>query len=131
LTSGPERSLRILVVDDDPDTAESFGLLLTSWGYSVRSAMSGHAALHAAETFNADVAFVDLAMPLMDGFEIVRRLRKLPSGEAVYVIALTGMTRELDRTAAYAAGCDRYIVKPAEPVRLRAILHEIAETRTA
>ena len=125
--------LRILVVEDDRDTAETLGLLLNRWGHTAQLATTSRAALDIAEAgaFIPNVAFIDLAMPEIDGIELVRRLRGFASWHAVYVVALTGMTQKSVERAAYEAGCDRYILKPASPERIRELLDEIARDRTA
>ena len=113
---------RVLVVDDTPDVADSFALLLETLGAQVRIAYSGAQALTACAEFEPELIFLDLSMPQMDGFETARRLRALPSGRSVRLIALTGWGEERTRRLASEAGFDRHLTKPATLSELQALL---------
>jgi CheY-like chemotaxis protein len=120
--------LRVLVVDDCPDTAEVQALFLRLLGHDVRLAQDGVEALIQARTFCPDVVLLDLMMPNQDGLEVARAIRRHPALRNVVLIALTGCTQERERRQARAAGFNHYLVKPAEPEVLQRLL-ESCRTR--
>src|SRR5436305_6128077 len=101
---GAAPPLRVLVVDDDHDSADSLGLLLGFWGFEAHVAYDGPSAMDAAPSFHPDVAIIDLAMPHMDGCQVARQLRDLPSLELRLLIALTGYADEAHRRLSVGAG---------------------------
>ena len=103
---------RVLVVDDNRDLAESLGELLAAEGFEVRLALDGPAALAAAEDFEPQVIFLDVGLPVMDGYQVAARLRRRRSGVAARLVALTGHGTDQDRRRALNAGFDRHLVKP-------------------
>jgi CheY-like chemotaxis protein len=109
---------RVLVVDDNADAAESIANLLRLEGHRVEAAHNAAAALRIAETLQPDIAFLDLNMPGMDGYELARRLRALPFGRNAQLVALTGMGKESDMERSRAAGFDLHLTKPADPARV-------------
>jgi CheY-like chemotaxis protein len=113
--------LRVLVVDDDPDTVASLRPLLKAWGYESRSALDGQAALDAAEVWPPDVVLLDLAMPGMSGYEVARQLRQ-GSPDRLSIICMSGYGTEGDRRRSQEAGCDHHLLKPADPWELRRLL---------
>jgi CheY-like chemotaxis protein len=115
-------SLRVLVVEDDPDSAQTLALLLKLWGYEVAVANDGPDALDAASTFQPDVVFLDLALPGMDGYQVARRLRLLQGTAGALVAAITGYGHEADVRRCKAAGIDFHFLKPVEPALLREFL---------
>jgi two-component system CheB/CheR fusion protein len=117
--SHPPFSLRVLVVEDDPDSAQTLALLLKLWGYEVAVAYDGPDALDAALTFQPDVVFLDLALPRMDGYEVARQIRRLPVVARVLLIAITGCGHEADVRRCKEAGIDCHFLKPVEPAVLR------------
>jgi signal transduction histidine kinase/CheY-like chemotaxis protein len=108
----PARS-RVLIADDNLDAAESLALLLEDLGAETRIAHDGEQALAAAAAFRPDVAFLDLGMPMLDGYEVGRRIRAEPWGRAVMLVALTGWGQPDDRRRSREAGFDEHLVKPA------------------
>ena len=108
----PSMSPRILVVDDNRDSADSLSKLLRLSGYDARAVYDGFAALREVESFRPDVVVLDIAMPGLDGFEVARRLRALPALQGVLLIAVTGYGQIQDRVASVLAGIDHHIVKP-------------------
>jgi CheY-like chemotaxis protein len=114
--------LRILVVDDCPDTRESFRHLLGIWGHQVCEAADAAAALEAAIVFRPDVALVDIVLPGQDGLDLAEQLRALPGLEQIVVVTLTGYPGpdKIDRS--YAVGARHFLTKPADPVLLRGLL---------
>lgn len=111
---------RILVVDDDPDGADSLAALLGLIGHETVVANDGLAALVLAGTFRPDVVVLDLGMPGIDGFETAERLRKTPMGPGLLLIAATGWGHPEDRRRSLAAGFDHHLAKPVD-------LHQLAE----
>jgi signal transduction histidine kinase/CheY-like chemotaxis protein len=112
---------RILVVDDNEDAAQTLADLLRVDGHAVESARDGPGALRAAERLRPDVAFIDLNMPEMDGYELAKRLRATPWGRNATLVALTGMGQKADVIETRAAGFDEHLTKPADPARVALI----------
>jgi CheY-like chemotaxis protein len=103
---------RILVIDDDHDVADSFVMLLETFDADVRVAYGGVDALKSVVAFKPELIFLDLGMPGMDGYETAQRIRKLPEGRDVTLVALTGWGQEQVAAHAREAGFDRQITKP-------------------
>ncbi len=117
-------SLRILVVDDNHDAAALLGESLSILGHTVRVAGDGPSALRIAEELAPDVALLDIGLPVMDGYELARRLRVLPALAGVRLIAVTGYGQPDDRRRSREAGFDAHVVKPVELDVLRALVVE-------
>ena len=113
---------RVLVADDNRDAAESLAILLELSSHSVRLALDGEEALAAAAEFRPDVAFLDIGMPKMNGYEVARRIREQSWGAAIQLVALTGWGQDADRERAREAGFDDHFVKPASPEALARVL---------
>jgi CheY-like chemotaxis protein len=109
---------RVFVVDDNEDGAQTLGALLTANGHDVGVFYAAQTALAAATENPPEIAFIDLNMPVMDGFELARRLRDLPAGQTIRLIAVTGMGREADVARSRAAGFDAHLTKPADPEKI-------------
>ena len=112
--AGQERRGRILVVDDNVDAAESLAVMLRTLGHEVDTAFDGEQALACYQAKGADTVILDLGMPRMDGLEAARRLRALPGGGAVRLVALTGWGQAGDRERTANAGFDQHLVKPVQ-----------------
>ena len=112
--------LRVLVVDDDEDTADLFASALAACGAAIVTATSAAAALRAFAAGAPDVVVSDIAMPVADGYWLVGEIRKLPEASAsgVPVLAVTAFGREHSRARALAAGFVDYLEKPVEPESL-------------
>lgn len=121
--------LRILVVDDNVDAAESIAMLLSLDGHEVRSVHSGQEALDAVRPFEPDVVLLDIGLPGMDGYEVARRLRSEPNASNMQLIAITGYGQQEDRDRTRAAGFDRHLVKPVEPEALMSMLSTMQPRR--
>ena len=117
--------MRILVVDDTPDTLEAFGELLKLEGANVTLATSGPKAIEAAETAEFDLVLSDIAMPGMDGYELMAELRKRDRTAKVMAVAVTGFGRPNDETRAREAGFDAHVAKPVELAALLQIIHRL------
>ena len=113
---------RILVVDDNADSAQSLATLLSIQGHEVRTAGDGMEGLTAAESFRPEVVLLDIGMPRMDGYETARRLRAGPHGQSMLLLALTGWSHDEDRTRSREAGFDEHLVKPVDPELLGRVL---------
>jgi DNA-binding response OmpR family regulator len=116
---------RVLVVDDDADTAYSLRAVLSLWGYDVRTAATGPDALSAALEYQPEAVLLDLAIPGLDGYDVARTLSHSPHPPFIAVISGYGTKR--DRIKSAEAGADVHLVKPADPLEIKAIL----ETRSA
>jgi CheY-like chemotaxis protein len=115
--------LRVLVVDDGPDTTASFSWLLKIWGHSVRAAHNGPAALEVARACPPHVVLLDVALGSgMDGYDVARQLRALSNLEEPLLICMTGFGMEADRRHSQEAGFDYHLTKPANPEELQEIL---------
>ena len=116
------RKRRVLIVDDNVDAGDSLAALVGAWGHGVAVARDAREALALAATFKPDTALVDIGLPDMNGYELARRWRTLPDGQALTLIAMTGYGRAEDRSAARQAGFDVHLVKPAELTELEELL---------
>jgi signal transduction histidine kinase len=112
---------RVLVVDDVRPSADTLALMLRGLGQAPRVVYDGDSALSAAAEFHPEIAFIDIAMPGMDGYEVARRVRSLLGHEPV-LVALTGYGQDEDRRRALAAGFDHHLVKPTSVEALHEIL---------
>jgi CheY-like chemotaxis protein/anti-sigma regulatory factor (Ser/Thr protein kinase) len=113
---------RILVVDDNVDSAESIALLLELSGHQVRMAHDGPTALEVAGSFRPEVIVLDIGLPGMDGYEVARRLRHGGAMREALLIALTGYGQEEDRKRSQAAGFDHHLIKPVDTVVLQNLI---------
>ncbi len=116
------RAHRILLADDNLDVASSFATLLRRMGNEVRVEHDGPAALAAASEFRPEIAFLDIGLPKLNGFDLARRLRGLPATARSRLVAVTGWGPPTDRQLAAEAGFDDYMVKPVEIERIQGIL---------
>jgi CheY-like chemotaxis protein len=114
--------LRILVVDDNKDAAESLAILLELWGHEARHANDGASALELGRSYRPDVIFLDIGLPGMDGYAVASRLRQMPETAAAVLIAITGYGQEEDRRRSRRAGFDQHLVKPVAPETLQGLL---------
>lgn len=103
---------RVLIVDDDRDTTDSFRMLLARNGYRTSTANSGEDALALAETELPDIVLLDIGLQDLSGHEVCRRLRMAPWGVGLHIIVVSGWTTERHKQEALAAGCDTYLIKP-------------------
>jgi PAS domain S-box-containing protein len=113
---------RVLVVDDNDDAAMSLALVLELKGHVVRVVHDGVSALEAVRTFSPALILLDLGMPEMDGFEVARRIRRMPAAADTVIAALTGWGQKEDRRRTAEAGFDHHLVKPVEPKTLEGLL---------
>src|SRR5215813_9720710 len=118
-------SRRVLVVDDNVDSAESLAVLLRLYGHDVRLAHDGEAALEEALSFRPDVMFLDINLPKMDGYEVARRLRLEPSMSGLTLVAMTGYGQEEERRRTQEAGFHLHLVKPVDFDMLKELLSSL------
>ena len=118
----PLQAQRILIVDDNHDAAHGIGAVLEMEGHQVRTAGDGEEALALAASYRPNVVVLDIGLPLVDGYEVARRMRQKPETEEVLLIALTGYGQSEDRQAALSAGFDHHFVKPADAAALLACM---------
>ena len=114
--------MRVLVVDDNMDTAESMALLVVGLGHEVKFAVSGRVALQVARAFRPNVVFLDLGLPDVDGCELASQLRVETESPRMRIIAVTGSGRLDDRERALRSGCDDYVMKPLDAKFLTSLL---------
>ena len=124
-TATTGKKVRILVVDDNPDSADSMAVMLELFGNETRTARDGEAGVREAEAFGPQVVFLDLGMPKMNGYEACRRIRVQPWGRDMVLIALTGWGTDDDRRQTQQAGFDHHLTKPVNPADLRAMLESL------
>ena len=118
----PPRGRRVLVVDDNHDTAESMAALLRLWGHEVEVAHDGPTALAMAKSAQPELAFLDIGLPGMDGYQVAEGIRRDLSDRRMVLIALTGLGQAEDRMRALASGFDRHLTKPVSPETLKELL---------
>jgi PAS domain S-box-containing protein len=125
--AGPRH--RVLIVDDNADAAMMLGEAVSSFGHDVRTTLDGPSALDVAPSFAPDVALLDLGLPVMDGFELARRLRAVPGLSDLRLVAVTGYGQRVDRDRSREAGFDVHLVKPVDLDEIASLLHELPLAR--
>lgn len=118
----------VLVVDDDPDIRALVAMALEDAGFSVRQSADGRSALATIETQAPDVVVLDVNMPGMDGYEVVRRMRQENETSHTKVLMLTTALGERDRLRALGDGADEYLTKPYEPAALVQMVEWLARS---
>jgi signal transduction histidine kinase/ActR/RegA family two-component response regulator len=123
------RNLRVLIVEDNLDAAEMLELAVSHLGHVTRLAHDGATAIAAATQFGPDVVFLDIGLPVINGYAVARTLRGMPEFNRVHIAAVTGWGQEEDRKKAREAGCDSHFTKPLAPAMLENLLATIAQGR--
>ena len=118
----PGTARRVLVVDDNQDSAETIAMLVELWGHQAHIVHNGPAALAAAPVWKPNVVLLDIGLPGVDGYEVARRLRAEPVTAGVLLIAMTGYGQDRDRQLSSEAGFDHHLVKPVDPDVLQGLL---------
>jgi two-component system OmpR family response regulator len=121
--------LRVLVADDNRDAADTLGVLLRMWGYQVRVAYDGAQALQVLDEYRPDCLFLDIGMPLVDGYAVARRVRQQPELRGVKLVALTAYSDEEHLRRVWEAGFNNYLPKPADPSEVKRMLEMLAEVK--
>jgi PAS domain S-box-containing protein len=124
-STAPKSSLRILIVDDNRDGADTLAMMLEIVGNHIRTAYDGEEALAATAEFKPDVILLDIGLPKLTGYEACRRIREQPGGKQLLIIAQTGWGQEEDRQRTRQAGFDHHLVKPVDPQALMKLLAEV------
>jgi CheY-like chemotaxis protein len=118
-------TLRVLVVDDNTDAADSLGLLVRLWGHDARVAYDGAGVLETAAAYRPDAILLDIGLPRVDGYSLARQLRQRPDLGGIRLIAVTGYADPEHRARSTEAGFDHYLVKPVDPAELEALLRTL------
>ena len=126
---GPAQSRRVLVVDDNRDFALSLSALLEFEGHDVRTTFEAISAETVAAEFRPEIAFLDLGLPSVNGFELARRLRGQPGMNGLVLVAVTGWGKDEDRQRSRDAGFDLHLVKPVEPDQILNEVRKVAARR--
>ena len=121
------RRFRILVVDDNHDSALSLAMILSIMGHETRTAHDGEMAVVTAESFLPDVVLLDIGLPKLNGYEVAQRIREQPWGAAMFLIAVTGWGQEEDRQRSSEVGLNVHMVKPVEASALEKLLAELPQ----
>jgi len=121
--------LRVLVVDDNHDAAETLAMLLGLWGHEVRLAVDGPSAVETAAAHRPDVVLLDISLPGMSGYEVAEKLRADPELRGTVLVAMTGYGQAEDKKETQAAGFTLHLVKPVEPDRLQKLLADLGAAR--
>jgi PAS domain S-box-containing protein len=124
----PVRLTRILVVDDNHDAAESLAQLLRLRGHEVHVAYNGPEAVASYEAYRPELVLLDIGLPELNGYDAARRIRELPGGRSVRLVALTGWGQEEDRQRSREAGFDEHLVKPVDLAALERLLRDASAT---
>jgi PAS domain S-box-containing protein len=122
--------MKILVVDDNRDGADSLATMLELSGHAVSTAYTGHEAFAQAQSLRPDVMLADIGLPDLDGYQLARKLRDTDWGGAMVLVAVTGWGQQSDRTRAYEAGFDHHLTKPIAPELLDSLLQSLDATAT-
>jgi PAS domain S-box-containing protein len=123
-------SLRILIVDDNRDSADSLGMMLRIMGNDTRTAYDGQAGVDLAGEFRPEVLLLDIGLPKLNGYEACRRIREQPWGKGIVLIAVTGWGQDDDRRRSHEAGFDHHMVKPLDPQNLMQMLADLQSAKT-
>ena len=119
----------VLIVDDNQDFANSLATILRNMGHKVRVEHDGLSGLNATETFQPTVAFLDIGLPGMNGYELARALKERHPDDALFLVAITGWGQASDKLRARQAGFDHHIVKPLDPAQLGSLFEAAARKR--
>jgi DNA-binding response OmpR family regulator len=121
MAASAERLLRVLIVDDNRDAADSLATLCTIWGHEVRSAYNG-SAIDMVPVFLPDVIVLDIAMPRINGNKMAQMVRAQEQFKNTLIIAVSGYQDEANRMLSREAGIDHYLIKPVDPSVLQKLL---------
>lgn len=122
---------RILVVDDNQDSALSMAMMLSIMGHETRTAHDGESAVSSAESFLPDVVLLDIGLPKLNGYEVAQRIRENVWGQSMFLIAVTGWGQDEDRARSSEVGLNVHMVKPVEPSALERLLSDLHAKQTS
>src|SRR5262245_33324682 len=123
-------ALQVLVVEDNADAGEALAILLESLGHRVAAVPDGAQALSSIAAVLPDIALIDVGLPDISGYEVARKIRNLPGGGEMILVALTGFAADEDRDAARDAGFDHHLAKPVEVDQIIALLQTVKPRAT-
>ena len=123
--------LRVLVVDDTKDVADTCSMLIELSGHEVRSAYTGNRALEIAEAFCPQVILCDISLPDIDGYELAQRIRATHWGRDVVLVAITGWGEEDRKARSLAVGFSHHLTKPIDPETIESLLESIAAVQSS
>lgn len=121
----PKARLKILVVDDNPDSALSMAMMLSMMGHETCTVHDGEAAVTTAETFRPQVVLLDIGLPKLNGYEVAQRIRQQEWGASMFLVAITGWGQDEDRRRSADVGMNLHLVKPVEPGALGRVLADL------
>jgi PAS domain S-box-containing protein len=113
---------RVLIVEDNADARQSLRTILELSGHQIYEAADGIAGVQQAASLHPDLALIDIGLPGLDGYEVARRIKSMPGGREIFLVALTGYSQPRDRQQAHEAGFDAHLVKPVDIQRLAEII---------
>jgi two-component system, OmpR family, response regulator len=125
LATEPGPMLRVLIIEDYADTAESYRMLIGLWGHDVHICRDGSQASNCARDCQPHAVVLDIGLPGLDGYQVARRLREQPESRNAVIIAVSGFGQEKDRQEALKAGCNYHFPKPIAPDVLRELLDKL------
>ena len=125
----PAAAPRVLIVDDDHDSAAALAAMLVRAGHDIVTSHEGRGVPAMVQAHRPDAVLLDIGLPDLDGFKVCRLVRELPEGRDVLMIAVTGWNRSPDRVLAEAAGFDAHVGKPVEPADVVALLDRLLQAR--
>jgi two-component system CheB/CheR fusion protein len=117
-----EQPLRVLVIEDNKDTASTLGVILKLWGHEIEIAYNGHAGLNAARQFRPDVVLLDIELPGLDGYTVAKSMRQVPELEQTTLVAISGYGQPEDQARSSEAGINYHYTKPIDLPSLRKLL---------
>lgn len=118
----PKSSLRILIVDDNRDGADSLAMMLRIMGNDTQTAYDGQEGVRISDEFRPDVVLLDIGLPKLNGYEACRRIREQPWGKDIVLVAVTGWGQEDDRRRSQEAGFNFHMAKPVDIAALEELL---------
>jgi CheY-like chemotaxis protein len=122
LETAPQAALRVVIVDDNADAADSLAMVLELEGHEVRTAGDGMAGLALIREFGPQAVILDIGLPLLNGYEVARRIRDEHEEADILLIAVTGWGQQQDKQTAVAAGFDHHFTKPVDPRELQRVM---------
>lgn len=122
LNSETAQRLRILLIDDDQDVADSLAVWFETLGHQVETASNGTQGICTAQVFAPDIIILDIGLPNMDGYQVARKLREQPSTQRVWIIALSGYDQKKNNLSMKSGGFDQYLMKPPDLTLLQELI---------
>jgi len=121
-------ALRVLVVDDNEDSARTMGMMIRLWKHQVEVAFSGDTAIEVTKRYLPHLILLDIGRPILDGYDVARQINEMTTSTKPQIVALTGYGAAEDKARGHNAGFHDYIVKPASPEQIQSILARCANT---